>query len=171
MTSETPPTQRRPIKFERTYDAAVEDLWALWTTKEGFESWWGPEGFRVDVHTLDPRVGGELFYDMIAVGSEQIEYMKSAGMSVSHETRGTFVEVTPLRRLKIKHMIDFIPGVEPYENNILVEFIPEGRSVHMVITMDPHRDEEWTRAAAAGMESQLKKLPEALEARTKKSSR
>ena len=27
----------------------------------------------------DPRIGGELFYDMIAVGAGQIEYMKSAG--------------------------------------------------------------------------------------------
>ena len=32
--------------IERLYRARVEELWELWTTKEGFESWWGPEGFR-----------------------------------------------------------------------------------------------------------------------------
>ncbi len=29
--------------IERTYRARVEELWDLWTTKEGFESWC-PEG-------------------------------------------------------------------------------------------------------------------------------
>ena len=165
MTNQTAPATRPPIKFERRYDAPVEDLWDLWTTKEGFESWWGPEGFRVEVHAIDPRVGGELFYDMIAAGAEQIGHMKKMGMPVSHETRGTFVEVDPHRRLKIRHLIDFIPGMEPYENNILVEFVSEGAGVRMVVTMDQHRDEEWTRRAAAGFESQLTKLPGALAAR------
>ena len=30
--------------MERTYRASVDELWELWTTKEGFESWWPPEG-------------------------------------------------------------------------------------------------------------------------------
>jgi uncharacterized protein YndB with AHSA1/START domain len=162
MTHDIASVARPPIKFERRYETSVEDLWDLWTTKEGFESWWGPQGFRVEVHAIDPRLGGELFYDMIADGAKEIEYMKSAGMPVSHETRGRFVEVEPRRRLKILHLIDFIPGVEPYENNILVEFVPDGPGVRMVVTVDRHRDEEWTRRAAAGFESQLTKLPGAL---------
>ena len=121
----------------------------------------------MDVHTIDPRAGGELFYDMIAAGAAQIEYMKKEGMPASHATRGTFVEIEPLRRLKIRHMIDFIPGVEPYENNMLVEFLPESGGVRMVITVDPHIDDEWTRRATAGLESQLTKLPGALARRRK----
>lgn len=35
-------TTRPKIVFERTYRARREELWELWTTKEGFESWWGP---------------------------------------------------------------------------------------------------------------------------------
>ncbi|HEX5261962.1 MAG TPA: SRPBCC domain-containing protein, partial [Phenylobacterium sp.] len=54
------------IVIERTYRASVEDLWALWTTKAGFESWWGPEGFRVEVNVMDARLGGALDYEMIA---------------------------------------------------------------------------------------------------------
>lgn len=164
MTNETTPPQGTPIKFERSYDAPVEDLWELWTTKEGLESWWGPEGFRVEVHALDLRVGGELRYDMIAVGAEQIEYMAKSGMGASHDTRGTFVEIQPRRRLKVLYMIDFLPGVEPYENNVLVEFFPDGAGVRMVITVDPHLDEKWTGLAAQGWESQLTKLPGALAA-------
>jgi hypothetical protein len=37
---------------------------------------------------------------------------------------GTFVEFEPKRRLKLRHRIDFIPGVEPYDNDMHVEFIP-----------------------------------------------
>ena len=36
------------VVIERTYRARIEELCALWTTKAGFESWWGPEGFRVE---------------------------------------------------------------------------------------------------------------------------
>src|SRR5690606_30020703 len=64
MTQSTAPAARPPVVMERTYEAPVEDLWELWTTREGFESWWGPEGFRVEVHELDLRVGGALAYDM-----------------------------------------------------------------------------------------------------------
>ena len=154
--------QTSAIHFDRSYDATVEDLWELWTTKSGFESWWGPEGFRVEVRALDLRVGGELHYAMIACGAEEIAYMQKSGMGTSHETRGRFVEIEPLRRLQIRHIIDFIPGLEPYENNMLVEFFEEGDRARMKITIDAHRTEEWTQNAKAGMESQLKKVPAAL---------
>jgi uncharacterized protein YndB with AHSA1/START domain len=156
---------RPPIVIERSYEAAVEDLWELWTTKDGFESWWGPEGFRVEVHAIEPRVGGKLSYDMIAVGAEQVAWMKGAGMPLSHPTTSKFVEVVPLRRLKILSVIDFLPGVEPYDNHILVEFEPKGSSVRMVVSIEPHRDEKFTGMAVAGFESQLTKLPGVLAAR------
>jgi uncharacterized protein YndB with AHSA1/START domain len=165
VTTKTARASQAVIRLERRYEAAVEDLWYLWTTKEGFESWWGPEGFRVEVRKLDLRVGGELEYDMIAVAPEQIEFMRRANMPVSHGTRGTFAQIAPLERLEIIHMIDFIPGMRPYENKTRVEFLPEGSSVRMLITVDEHHDEHWTRLATMGWESQLTKLPGALAAR------
>src|SRR5690349_18255944 len=53
------------VIIERTYEASVGELWDLWTTKEGFESWWGPIGCRVEVHKMEARQGGAFFYDMI----------------------------------------------------------------------------------------------------------
>ena len=47
------------ITIERTYKAALKDVWDLWTTKEGIESWWGPDGFTTKVNKLDlPRRRG-----------------------------------------------------------------------------------------------------------------
>jgi len=164
MTNQTHHPAAPPIKLERRYEAAVEDLWRLWTTKEGFESWWGPDGFRVQVHKLEAREGGELLYDMIAVAPAQIAFMKQANMPVAHAARGTFVEVRPLESLTINHRIDFIPGVKPYDNRARVQFLREGKGVRMLITVDAHHDPHWTQMAAAGWESQLGKVPGALAA-------
>ena len=147
-----------PVVIERTYRAPVEELWELWTTKEGFESWWGPEGFRADVYTLDARVDGTLHYAMIADAPEQIEAMKRMGRPISHEVRARFTELKPRRRLALTNVIDFLPGVEPYESTILVEFLPSGESVRMVITLEPLHDEEFTRMSIMGFTSQLTKL-------------
>ena len=48
-------TETRRITMERTYESSIEDVWELWTTKEGIESWWGPEGFTTEVLKLDLR--------------------------------------------------------------------------------------------------------------------
>src|SRR5262245_18094915 len=149
---------RPKVVVERTYRARVEELWELWTTKKGFESWWGPEGFRVEVHTLEARVGGALRYDMIADAPEQIEAMQRMGHATSHKTRGTFSEIIPHVRLAITYVIDFLPGVKPYDSMMVVEFFPAGESVRMVVTLDPMQNEEFTRMSTMGFTSQLTKL-------------
>jgi uncharacterized protein YndB with AHSA1/START domain len=146
------------VVLERTYRARVEELWALWTTKEGFESWWGPEGFRVEVHKLEPKVGGALDYDMIADAPEQVAAMKKMGHPTSHPTHATFTELRPHERLTLTHLVDFIPGVKPYESKARVEFSRAGDKVRMVITLDPMHSEEWTTMATMGWTSQLTKL-------------
>ena len=102
------------IIMERTYDATVEDVWELWTTKDGIESWWGPEGFSVAVRAIDLRPGGELRYAMTATDPTQVEFMKSAGMPLTHEVLMAYGEIEPLRRFVMENLVDFVPGVEPY---------------------------------------------------------
>jgi len=152
-------TAARPkVVVERTYRARVEELWDLWTTKKGFESWWGPEGFRVEVHAIEARQGGRLHYDMIADAPAQVEAMKRMGHPISHPTHGTFTEVRPKQRLAITHVIDFLPGVKPYESTMVVEFLPSGPDVRMVVTLDPMHNDEFTKMSTMGFTSQLTKL-------------
>ena len=153
-------TPESKVIVERTYRAPVEELWDLWTTQVGFESWWGPQGFRVEVHTLDARVGGALEYDMIADSAEAIAAMKQMGQPLSHGTRGRFAEVEPHRRLRLVHVIDFVPGSAPYESTIEVEFHASGEHARMVVTLHPHRDPHWTKMSVEGFRSQLSKLDE-----------
>ena len=148
------------VVIERTYRATVEELWALWTTKAGFESWWGPQGFRVEVHTLEPRVGGALEYDMIADAPDAIAAMKEMGQPISHGTRGTYAEFQAPQRLRLVHVIDFVPGQAPYESVIEVDFSAAGDQARMVVTLHPHVDPHWTRMSVEGFTSQLTKLDE-----------
>src|SRR5690606_27976244 len=99
-----------------TYPASMRELWDLWTTKDGFESWWGPEGFRVEVNALEARPDGLLDYDMIADAPEAIAAMERMGQPLSHGTRGRFAEFRPFERLSLVHVIDFIAGMDPYES-------------------------------------------------------
>jgi uncharacterized protein YndB with AHSA1/START domain len=146
------------LVIERSYRADLQDIWDLWTTKEGFESWWGPQGFRAEVHELDARIGGALRYDMIADSKEMIAAMKQMGQPTSHQTNSRFTELTPHARLVITNVIDFLPGVAPYESNIAVEFSVVGELVQMVVTLDPMHSDEFTKMQEQGFTSQLSKL-------------
>ena len=164
MSTDTAPARRR-ITLERTFDAPIEDVWELWTTREGLESWWGPDGFVVKVRKLDLRPGGELLYAMIAVAPDQIAYMKRAGMPLSNECRATFTEVKPPRRLAYTHLADFIPGVEPYGVAHVVELSPTAHGAKMVFTFESMHDESWTQKAVMCWENELGKLAAQLAAR------
>jgi uncharacterized protein YndB with AHSA1/START domain len=147
-----------PLVVERAYRATAAELWSLWTTKAGFESWWGPEGFRSEVHELDARAGGLLRYDMIADTPAMIAVMQRMGQAASHPVRATFAEFKPNQRLVIRNMIDFLPGVAPYESTIVVEFLPAGELVRMVVTLARMHDDEMTARQLQGFASQLSKL-------------
>jgi uncharacterized protein YndB with AHSA1/START domain len=148
---------RRKIVLERTFDAPAEDVWELWTTKEGVESWWGPEGFRVTVHAIDPRPGGEMRYAMIASAPDVVEGMKRMGMPLVTEAKLTYREIVPRRRLAFFHAVDFVPGVAAYDVETLVELHAGAAWVRMVVTIEAMHDAHWTEMARQGWESQLDK--------------
>ncbi|MET0592770.1 MAG: SRPBCC domain-containing protein [Polyangiaceae bacterium] len=158
MSNETKSQPAAKIVVERVYRATLKDVWDLWTTKEGFESWWGPQGFRSEVHEIDARVGGALRYDMIAAAPEMIEAMKKMGQPTSHATRSRFTEIVPRERLVLTNVIDFLPGVAPYESNIAVDFFAKDDKVRMVVTLDRMHDEQFTKMQEEGFTSQLTKL-------------
>lgn len=168
-TTTTDQTKKKPlrkqIKIERTFDATIEEVWEMWTTKEGIESWWGPEGFKVTVQQLELRARGELHYTMTATGPEQIAFMKRAGMPVATQTRLRYDEVVPPRRLATTNLVDFVPGVETYENGTLIELETAGAQVKLCLTVDAMHSEEWTQRAVMGWEGELGKLAKALAAR------
>jgi uncharacterized protein YndB with AHSA1/START domain len=157
---------RRQIDMERTFRAPIEDVWALWTTADGIESWWGPDGFTTKVLALDLRPGGELRYQMIATGAPQVEFMKRANMPLVQECRLTYQEIIAPRRLAYVHLADFVPGVTPYDVTHVVEFQAKGAEVTMKLSIQAMHDEEWTKRAVMGWTQELDRLARVLEERT-----
>lgn len=151
------------IVLERRYPARIEDVWELWTSPEGIESWWGPDGFNVTVQQLELRVGGQLHYTMTATAPEQVAFMKRAGMPVATKTSLTFTVVEPPRHLAYTNHADFIPGMKAYDVGTDVELFVEGDVVRLVLTIDRMHDEVWTNRAVMGWENELSKLGRRLE--------
>jgi uncharacterized protein YndB with AHSA1/START domain len=149
------------MAVERTYKGDVEDLWDLWTTKDGFESWWGPQGFRADVHVMEARENGALHYDMVADTPEMVLAMAKMGQPSSTVCRGVFSEYRPHQRLSLTQNIDFLPGVAPYDSVIQVDFLPiaDGQ-IRMIVKLSQMHDERFTQMQRMGFASQLTKLDE-----------
>lgn len=149
---------RSSVTLERFFEATEDEVWELWTTREGIEAWWGPDGFDVKVRALDLRPGGELTYVMTATAPGQVDFMKKAGMPLATEARLTFTEVNPPRRLAYNHVADFIPGVAPYLLATQVDVTPGDGGVRMVLTIEAMHNQEWTERAVKGWENQLDNL-------------
>ena len=160
-----PTAVRAQFSIQRSYAASIDEAWALWTTKSGIESWWGPEGFDVTVISLDLRPGCDLIYLMTAVAPEQVAFMRRAGMPQTSECKVTYTEVSPPSRLAYKTLADFVPGVAPYEVATVVELQPATDGVKLTITFDAMHDDVWTERAHAGHESQMRKLDALLAAK------
>lgn len=158
---------RNRLTLERTFEASVQEVWDLWTTREGIESWWGPDGFEVEVRRLDLREGGAMEYAMKATGADQIDYMKKAGMPLITVHQVTFTEVRPGARLAYTMLADFIPGVEPYEVKTAIDFNAAPEGVRIVLTFDAMHDDQWTRLTVMGYEGELGRLAELLRRRAR----
>ena len=151
------------VRIERTFKAPPEKLWELWTTKEGVESWWGPEGFTTKVHKLELRRGGAFEYEMTAVGAEQVAALKSMGMPLRTSARNVYTEVVPSRRLAYRTRIDFFPGVPPYEVTAEVEFHAVRGGTRLLFFQEKMHDAAMEAMARQGQMSQLDRLAKIVE--------
>src|SRR2546428_10159713 len=153
----------KKIRIERNYHESANEVWELWTTSDGIESWWAPDGFRVEVRKLDLRPGGELIYAMTATAPEQVEFMQRAGMPLTTESRKTFTELAPPKRIAYLSLADFIPGVKPYEFLTVVDLQPSADGVRAVMTVDAMHDDEWAQRLVIGRENELDNLAKVID--------
>src|SRR5262249_12819377 len=102
---------------------------------------------------------------MIAETPEMVAAMKELGLPAAHVERARFSEFRPLERLVLRHMMDFLPGVKPYESTMMVEFFPSGEWVRMVVTLSPMHDEEFTKMASEGLASQFRNFDKLFQSR------
>jgi uncharacterized protein YndB with AHSA1/START domain len=135
----------------------------MWTTREGIESWWGPERFASTVRVLELRAGGRLEIAMQATDPEVIAWLKDNGQQEVSVEKITFTEIVPTTRLDFVDRFDHAPGVAPYDVACSVTFQPVPGGTKMTFTSDGMHDDRWTQLATAGWSGSFDKLGRALE--------
>jgi uncharacterized protein YndB with AHSA1/START domain len=81
-------TTNDAVVIERTFDAAADLIWQMWTQPDHFKKWYGPKGFTVPVADMDVRVGGK-----------RLICMASPDGSMKMWTTGEHTEIVPNQRL------------------------------------------------------------------------
>ena len=76
------------VVIERSFDAAADLIWQMWTNPDQFKNWYGPKGFTVPVAEMDVRVGGKILI-----------CMASPDGSMKMWTTGEYTEVVPNQRI------------------------------------------------------------------------
>jgi hypothetical protein len=79
-------------------------------------------------------------------------------LPLTTEAHKTFTEVLPPQRIAYRSLIDFVPGVDPYQELTVVDLTPSGDGVAVVMTMEPLHDELWTQRLVMGRENELDNL-------------
>jgi uncharacterized protein YndB with AHSA1/START domain len=149
---------QQPFTLERNLRATPAQVWEMWTTKQGIESWWGPEGFETTVHALDVRLGGRFEFEMRAVRPDIVEVMKQMNAPLSSMENGRYLEVAPSSELDFVERFTHAPGVEPYDVSVSVTFAPSLVGTLLVIHSSGMHDERWQQLASQGWSEQLTKL-------------
>jgi uncharacterized protein YndB with AHSA1/START domain len=152
-------------RIERSYPTSADRMWELWTTPEGIESWWAPDGFTVEVEKLELEPEGELVYTMTATADAQVEFMRNAGMPLTTTSRKRFTEVERPRRLAFMSLVDFVPDTPPYEFLTVIDFVPTQDGVTVTMSVDAMHDQVWTERLLAGRANELDNLGAVIDGR------
>jgi uncharacterized protein YndB with AHSA1/START domain len=163
-TMQAPQADRERITLQREYSGSVAEIWDLWTSAPGIESWWGPDGFTVTVSENNLTPGGRLRYTMTTVGTEQIAFMQSVGMPLASDVVNTYVAVRAPSHVEFTTLADFVPGVAPYEVRTTLDLEVRGDSTLLTLRFDAMHNAEWTERARLGHESELDRLERVLAA-------
>ena len=159
---------KKRISLQRSFRAALDLVWEMWTSKEGIESWWGPPGFEVSVNRIELHVGGALEYVMTAVGADQVAFMKQHNQPLSMTLKARYTLVNPKNAASWMNLADFIPGVEPYEvETRLALTVLDRDNTRVDLDFDAMHDDFYTQMAKQGWEAELGKLDEAIARRLK----
>jgi hypothetical protein len=148
------------IVMERTYRATLEEVWALWTTKDGIESWWGPEGFTVTVHRPPGRWHAAVHDD----GHRS----RAGGIHAGSRPAGRHRFDDHLHRRGaaeaawLRNDGGFHSGVQPYPMTTTVSLDHGPDGVRMTLAFDAMHDEDWTQRSVMGHEGELGRLEKIL---------
>jgi len=125
------------IQIERTFNAAIDLIWALWTEPKHFANWYGPTGAKIPRADMDVHIGGHRSITM---------EVDTPGGPMSIFFVGEYLEIDPKTRLVYsERMADAegnpmtaeqmgMPADAPIQTTIVVELTDLGERTNMVMT-------------------------------------
>lgn len=148
------------LTLDRRYAVSISDVWRSWTTPEMVAGWWGPSGFVTTVSELEARSGGRFHYEMTASAPDVVRFMDAHGLPRSNTLTGRFEDVVVGERLTIVQLVDFVPGVDPYEVSASLGLRPtrDSSGCRTRLLIGRMHDDEWTERCVDGWRGQLRRL-------------
>ena len=146
--------------LERRYAVSTDAVWTAWTTAEAVAAWWGPRGFVTTILELSPHAAGGFRYEMTAEAPQVVRFMDAHGLPRSTVVCGYFKDVVELERLTVVQLVDFVPGVQPYEVSSSLVLRPAKADTGCLarLTIDRMHDDEWSERTIDGWRGQLRRL-------------
>ncbi len=130
-------TATNDVQIERTFNAPIDLIWAMWTEPEHFANWYGPRGAKIPRADMDVRVGGRRHIAMAMDTPRGPMEMFFVGeyREVDPKTRLVYTESmadTDGRPMTSEQM-GMPPGAH-LETSIVVELEDLGNRTNMVMT-------------------------------------
>ena len=156
----------KDLTLNRRYAVGTDAVWRSWTSPDSVAGWWGPRGFVTTVSELEPRSGGRFHYVMTATAPDVVRFMDAHGLPRSNTVTGRFEEVVDGERITVVQLVDFVPGVEPYEvpASLVLRSTRDMGGCRTRLTIGRMHDDEWTERCIDGWRGQLRRLAASLSA-------
>jgi len=125
------------VVIERSFDAPIELIWAMWTDPDHFKQWYGPDGASVPVAKMDVRVGGSrlVCMEMHTPGGPMKMWFAGEYLEVITNQRLVFTESMADENGNLIAPSDVgMPEGHPVTTEIRVELAAVGGSTQMVMT-------------------------------------
>ena len=147
-------TDTKHVQIERTFDAPIDVIWAMWTEPDHFANWYGPMGAKIPKAEMDMRVGGRRHIAMEMDTPRGVMQMFFVGeyREVDPKTRLVYTEAmadadgSPMTAEQMG-----MPAGAPMETSVVVELVDLGDRTKMTMThigipADSPGGQGWTMA-------------------------
>jgi len=130
-------TESHDVRIERTIDAPIDLIWAMWTDAEHFANWYGPMGAKIPIADMDVRVGGRrhIGMEMEVPGGARQMFFVGEYRELVEQTRLVYTEslADAEGNLLTPEQMGMPPDTD-MDTSVVVEFADLDGSTRMVVT-------------------------------------
>ena len=152
------------VRIERTFDAPLETVWAMWTDPTLFQKWYGPNGMTIPVSEMDVVIGGarKICMQMSMPDREMKMWLVGEYLEVTAPTRLVYTESMADENGNVLSPKDMgMPEGHPEVTKIIVELEAFGQKTKMKMT---HIGVPQDSQGAGGWRQAIDKMAALLEA-------